>query len=320
MKYLISSLLFLITASAQAQSCNLSNVLNFSAYAINSMTISQSDFQGLTGAGNQITARNFRFGPMSGYECGLSVSVGNFFQGYSGTMDGNLEITNPGGSYSVGQMGYGNFSIPYVQASQFVNHSAVAAHLQDLSIFLNSLKSSSAKVTASGKKLSIVTGKDDVQVVHLTAGMLTTGRNIELIGTSNQTLVINIHGDNYLMSDLTLTVNGLFVRNIIWNFADATNLRIARIGGNNTTYSSNDSYDSSLGLQGFVIAPKATVAFSMTKITGSLLAQNIMGTVGPTGQINIAPVQGPTSPCLTINNPACQVKTPVKPVPEKPLE
>ncbi len=322
MKYIISSLLLLVTFSAHAQECNLSNVLNFSAYAIDSMTVSQSDFQGLSGAGNQIIARNFRFGPLKGSPCDLAVSVGNHFQGYSGRMDGILEITNMGGTYNIGQSGYGNFSVPYIQASQMVNHQVVGNHLKDLSSFLNSLQSSDAKVTSTGKKLSIVAGKNEIQVVHLTPGMLTTGRNIELQGNFNHTLVINVHGDNILMTDLTLTVNGLLIRNIIWNFVEAKNVRIARLGGTNTTLpeGSTDSHDTSLGLQGFVLAPNATVAFNMTKITGSLLAQNIVGTVGPTGQINVAPIQGPASPCLTINDSECQVKTPVKPGPEKPLE
>lgn len=321
MKYTISSLLVVLSFNiAKAETCNLSNALNFSAYAINSMKVAQSDFQGLSGAGNQIIARNFHFGPVSGNQCGLSVSVGNYFAGYSGQMDGNLEITNPGGSYQAGQGGYGDFSIPYVQASHIVNHSVVAKHLVDLSAFYNNLKASNTKVSLVGKKLKISLGKGDVQVVHLTPGMMTAGRDISIIGDKNQTLILNIHGTSVLMTDINLTVQGLFVRNLILNFPEANSIKISHIGGSNSTLpGGTDPYDASLGLQGFIIAPKARVLFNSVKITGSLLAYDIGSNVGPSGQINIAPLQGPTSPCLTVGHPACKATTPCAPH-EKPLE
>lgn len=319
----VSIVLGLCAGTAQAESCNLSNVLNFSAYAIDSMSVSQSDFEGLTGAGNAISARNFRFGPKTSAACGVGVSVGNLFSGSNGRIDGILEITNHQGQLEVGTTsGYANFSMVAAQYSNMVDHQVVSRHIRDLSRFYKSLEASDAQASVVNNTLRIKTGMGNVQVVHLKAGSISAQRNIELLGQNHQTLIINVPGKDISMVGLELRVSGLFVQNIIWNFYEASALRISRLGGLNDTYSYRrpDAYDDSLGLQGMVLAPQATTTFRATKITGQLLTKNITGSAGPTGQIDIARVQGPSSPCLKIGNPLCRAnKILVPPAPERPL-
>lgn len=323
MKKLTSTLFFsafLSTSLALASNCDLSNALNFSAYAIDSMTLGQSDFQGLTGAGNTISAKNFHFGPLMPFQCGLSVSVGNHFQAASGRSDGFIEVTNPGGTYDIAQGGYRNFDYPGIHGSQFVHHPTVARHIHDLSVFYKSLPNSGVGVQVVKNTLTLQLPSTPIQVVTLREGQINTSRNIEISGTSMQTLILNIPGKEVNLSGLMLKVNGLYIRNIIWNFYEATSLRISRLGGLNSTLPEGDEWDRTWGMQGFVIAPQATVTLSATKITGSLLAANIRMGVGPTGQINLPPAQGTPSPCLTIEHPECRVElrpvTPPTPAPK----
>ncbi len=318
-----SIVLSLFTGTAKAESCNLSNALNFSAYAIDSMSVTQSDFEGLTGAGNSISARNFRFGPKAFAVCDLGVSVGNAFNGSHGHIDGFLELTNHQGQLNVGSTGgYANFSMRAAQYSNMVDHQVVARHIRDLSNFYKNLESSDAQAEVVNNTLRIKTGLGDVQVVHLKAGSISAQRNIELSGRNHQTLIINVPGKDIFMVGLELRVSGLFVQNIIWNFYEVSTLRISSLGGFNDTYTFRrpDAYDNSLGLQGMVLAPQATTTFRATKITGQLLTKNITGGSGPTGQIDVIRSQGPSSPCLKIGNPLCRAnKILVPPAPERPL-
>lgn len=319
MKKTTKTLFFFTLLSANlalASNCNLSNALNFSAYAIDSMSLGQSDFQGLTGAGNEITAKNFHFGPIMPYQCGISVSVANHFSAASGRSDGIIEVTNAGGTYDIAQGGYRNFEYPGIQASEFVHHPTVANHIYELSAFYKSLPNSGVGVQVVKNTLSLQLPSAPIQVVTLRENQITASREIEIFGSTSQTLIINIPGKDVTMSRVMLKVNGLYIRNIIWNFFDATSLRISRLGGLNSTLPQGDEWDRTWGLQGIVIAPKATVVFSATKITGSLLAANIRTGAGPTGQINLPPVQGAPSPCLTMDHPECRVELrPVTPPP-----
>lgn len=319
----VSIVLGLCAGTAKAESCNLSNALNFSAYAIDSMSVTQSDFEGLTGAGNSISARHFRFGPKTSAVCGVGVSVGNSFSGSNGLINGILEITNPQGQLHIGATGgHANFSMSAAQYSNMVDHQVVARHIRDLSNFYKSLESSNAQAEVVNNTLRIKTGLGNVQVVHLKVGSISAQRNIELLGKNHQTLIINVPGKDISMVGLELRVSGLFLQNIIWNFYEASTLRISSLGGLNDTYSYRrpDAYDDSLGLQGMVLAPHATTTFRATKITGQLLTKNINGSVGPAGQIDLIRSQGPSSPCLKIGNPLCRAnKILVPPAPERPL-
>lgn len=323
-KFAMISLTFTTLATTAAMAapnlnCQINRFSQFTAYSNTNMILSRSDFQGLVGAGNSISASHFRFGPLSENNCKkIAVSVANSFRGSSGAMDGHLEITNPDGYADIAESrGYPTFSIPRVQNSQLVDHVEIQKQIKNHSRFLSQLPSSTdTQVFKKPTQLTINLGQSKIQVVHLDKSQVGTEKNIIINGKPYQTVVINISGQDISFNRFQLTINGVLVNNIFWNFHQAKNLIISTIGGTNTTYQAPfDGYDTSLGLQGYVLAPQANVTFRNTKITGSLFVNNLETGAGPTGQINTSP-KTPPSPCVVTHHPECQV-TPVKP--EQPL-
>ena len=287
----------------------LNNILNFSAYTIDSMDVAYSDFQGLSGAGNSIVAKNFYFGPLIKNHCGLSVSVKNSFAGAQGQMAGSLEVTNPRGKIRAYDVGGNAFLIPRRQYSKLINHDFITKQIYDFSDFFRNLKSSDARISDQKEGLVITLGAGSIQVVKLQADQIKPGRDLEIYGHTHQTLVLNIFGPDAEINHMLLRIHGLFIKNIIWNFTEAKKLVIANMGGMNDTFPQSDEagHDGSMGLQGLVLAPHALTYFNSTKITGNLLVANIALGNGPTGQIDPSPDQGPLSPCLVYGNPLCRV-------------
>lgn len=318
----IAALALGFSFAGQAQTCKINSPFSFSVYAKDTINVSNSDFQGLSGAGNQmIIEQNFFLGRG---DCGLSASVGNFFSGRKGHASGAIEITSPTGSYDFPyeKNGYPSFSAPGVYQSNSVNHASISNLVNEYSRFYAGLPSTGVKVSnlSTVSAISFQLGRNNVEVVTVNAAAVNS-KNIRIAGKPGQTLVLNILGSKVELLEMQMTVVGIYADHIFINMPEATEVVLANIGGSNTTIpngnpaGSGGSMELDLGLQGFIFAPNATVFTRSHKITGALFAKNVMGKINA-GQINRLPHQG-SSPCLELNSPACGGK--VTPPTERPL-
>jgi choice-of-anchor A domain-containing protein len=291
---------------------SITNWIYFNAYAISSMKVARSDFQGLTGAGQTIDATNFYFGPKTVSTCGITVAIGNNFHGKHGSIEGILDLSeSKKASYSTGKThGFSNFRIEKVKKTSIVDHDSISRNIHGASEFYRQLQPSpDTLITLTTFSMKIQLGKSNVQVVNLNSNNFRSLQKIFLEGSRTQTLIINVDGENIELNNFNLEITDLPIRNIIWNFYSAQSLSISNLGGTNTTYrpeTSINHYDFSLGLQGYVLAPQARVDFNTTKITGSLIAKSIFSSKDHTGQINIPPETETTSPCLNTNFLGCE--------------
>jgi choice-of-anchor A domain-containing protein len=105
-------------------------------------------------------------------------------------------------------------------------------------------------------------GDTGLHVFNVSAADLSSANSFNINGRSTATVIVNVMGDaaNFHNAGFTLG-GGITSSHILWNFLDATSLSI-----------------SSIGVDGTILAAKASVAFNNGQINGSLIAATLAGT------------------------------------------
>lgn len=105
-----------------------------------------------------------------------------------------------------------------------------------------------------------------LQVVDVDAKAL-GGKGLQVAGRAGSTVIVNVLGDAASFSNMQVQLaGGITASNILWNFVEATSLKL-----------------SSVGWLGTILAPRAAVTFDNGQLTGSLIAASLKGT----GTINV---------------------------------
>lgn len=317
----------LVAPSLYAQTaCKTPSLHDFTVYSVGNIDVQQSDYQGLTGAGGFVMARNFQFNTNPA-TC-LALTAGQDLGISSAAILGNTEAGGTAGINSTGARGdvtakgafinsssvRGNLittETPKVQSSGIgglrkklkslglrTDHAAISNELQ-----IESVKHS---YTASNNTATV---QDDALVFELKSGenrftllnpkALTEAKTIYILGDASSSAVINIPGDSIMLESQNIIIDrNIRPSNITWNFYQATYLHLSH------------THNAKLGMPGIVMAPKAVVEFNEALITGALYAGEIVTSLTPyttlnAGQVNVDPT-----------NPSTPVPPPPAPAPK----
>lgn len=265
--FLLSAVLFIVGMQASASLSH--EVLNFNAYAVNSISASHSDYPNVY-AGGGINLSNFTV------------------YGYAETA-GSYNHTLGGYVYQVqGRQVY--LESPYVSSNSAYNvdskwlhqrRSQFANEVQQISSQLSSLQVT-AKAQIVGSTLVIRALSGYVTVVNVTASDL--NRNISIEGDNNSLIVVKISGSTLNLVGRRTNLVGLNPNQVLFYSSSIISARLMDSGPSQTQALN--------GLMGSWILPNATVDFSRALIVGNLMAVAITTSVGHSGQINSGCFQG----------------------------
>lgn len=105
-----------------------------------------------------------------------------------------------------------------------------------------------------------------LQVVEVDAKAL-GGKGLQVAGQAGSTVIVNVLGDAASFSNMQVQLSGgIAASNVLWNFVDATTLKL-----------------SSVGWAGTILAPRALVTFDNGQLTGAMIAAGLKGT----GTVNV---------------------------------
>lgn len=316
-KISVALLGLLAAPSLYAQTaCKTPSLHDFTVYSIGNIDVQQSDYQGLTGAGGFVLARNFQFNTNPA-TC-LALTAGGDLGISSAAILGNTESGGTAGINSTGARG------DVTAKGAFINSSSVRGNLitnetpkiqysgigglrkklkslglrTDHSAIASELEIESAKHSYTSSNNSAKT-QGDVLVIELKAGenrftllnpqTLTEAKTIYILGDASATAVINIPGENIMLESQNVVLDGqIRPSNITWNFYQAKFLHLSH------------THNAKLGMPGIVMAPKAVVEFNEALITGALYAGDIVTSLVPysglnAGQVNVDPTN-PSTP------------------------
>lgn len=251
---------------------------NYSAFYFENVNAYWSDIEGRAAIGG-----NAKF---------ESYSVGTKMPNSNGTRDdlivgGNL-------NFSKGQVFYGNtvvggtastemFGSPYGTVKQGqgtpIDFTAAKTELTNLSQSWATLKTNG---TISSRYGNIqLTGTNPKQnVFNLRADQLWNAYEIKINAPAGSTVLVNVSGTNARMQFMGMQVNGTSREHVVFNFHQATNLKMQGIG-----------------FDGSILAPKANFDFSNGAVRGNVIAKSMHGY----GEIEL------TDPCIHIVVPCCGV-------------
>lgn len=305
----------LVAPSLYAQTtCKNPTLHDFTVYSIGNIDVQQSDYQGMTGAGGFILARNFQFNSNPA-NC-LAVAVGGDLGINSAAINGNTEAGGTAGINSTGARG------DVVATDAFINSSNVRGNVvtvkplrvqysgiggsrkrsarislrADHSQISNELRLESSYLKYQTPNNSIkIQGSDVVIALKPGANILTflrpadlnNAKRIFITGDASSTAVINIPGDQIILDGQDVILSSqVRVSNITWNFHETSFLQITH------------THNGKLGMPGIVMAPNALVVFNEALITGALYAGEIVTNMTDStlnaGQVNIEPNPAPT--------------------------
>lgn len=306
------------TSNALAQTkCNLHRLADYGLFTKTESSVQSSDVEGMTGTLEQLTAVNFAFGEKLSKSC-PSLVVNKSFYGSSGYAANFVAAPSKNISLQVTKNPYPNFSLGNLKVYPTLNLNFVADQMSDLSLQLAQLNTKSVNASLVNQNLQLIVGPN-LKVNTITLAQLNTleDGSISIYGNADQILVINFLSTNVSLQRLNIAVKGIKIKNIIWNFVNAAELRLANIGGSNSNYT--DTQDGSVGLQGYVLAPHAIVQAEEMKITGGLYVNTLAAlTHKATAQINLPPDQDYDNPCMEPGLPNCSINNPAPSPAPKP--
>lgn len=306
------------TSTALTQTkCNPNRLADYGLFTKAESSVQSSDVEGMTGSLEQLTAVHFAFGEKLSKAC-PSLVINKSFYGSSGYAANFVAAPTKNVSLQVSKNPYPNFSLGSLKVSSSLNLNAVSAQLNGLSLQLAQLNTKSVSASLTNQNLQLVV-EPSLKVNAITLSQLSTleDGSITIYGNSEQVLVINFLSANVSLRRLNIRVQGIKIKNIIWNFVNASELRLANIGGSNSNYA--DTQDGSVGLQGYILAPNALVQAEEMKITGGLYVNALEAlTHKATAQINLPPDQDYDNPCMVPGLPNCSVNNPAPAPTPKP--
>ena len=141
--------------------------------------------------------------------------------------------------------------------------SEVQSYLTDQSNYLASLAETGTTVFNYGLILTAADPHATFVTFHVTAEQMAAAKHYGLTINAPQgaTVVVNVSGTATSMESMGITLNGVDKQHVLYNFSEATSLTIA-----------------SIGIQGTILAPLATVQFNSGNIDGTLIVNNLSGT------------------------------------------
>jgi choice-of-anchor A domain-containing protein len=262
---------FLLGGSAFAGECRAIQPTDYLVFSAQDIQYSESDFQGLTGAGRDAVFANFLLTQSDPTLCDVLVAGRNVTFN-DGNIDGGGVAVGAGfdlehGTVS-GQVHYGSDR----EALQSLD--AAATFFREKSEELSGLKTNcKPQLTDAGMTLH---ASAPVTVFSLSADEFAQSGVVTVEGTSSSIVVVNLHGKQATVQGVDIELKGLRPEQVILNFPEALSLTITASGSQ------------ALGVP-TVLAPSADTTFYNDHITGGLYVGNLHGD----GQVNSAKTRWP---------------------------
>ncbi len=283
---------------------------DFNVYSLGNIEYFNSDFEGIAGAGGNITLDDFAIGwklPSSstysliaggdiqfshgsvfhgGIEAGGAVNLSNMyvqgsvdsgvsFSGMAGTIEGDVHAQGMTSLISV----YVDGAVNYADFSYAFDHSAIADQLIKTSNDYAAMTANRTLISQFDDDVLIFSGESGLNVFDVTAAELQADHGtIRFVGPADATFVLNISGRDLTIINKGFELDGVDKEKILFNAYEANSLEIRNIG-----------------IPGTVLAPHANTQFEMGRIDGSLFVGNLTGGVFddglpggiPGGQVNL---------------------------------
>ncbi|QJE98690.1 choice-of-anchor A family protein [Luteolibacter luteus] len=255
----------LVVLGSAAHGAVLSFASNYNIYVLGNMTQWNVDSEGRVAVAGDASLTNYGVG--SKFSSNPS-SAGDML-----VVGGNLSYN--GGEVHYGNLVYGgtlsgNFGIPHGTTTHgsAMDFATANNYLTSASSYWGGMASNGATTNQWGG-IQMVGTDPTLNIFTLSGAMLGSSWGVTIDAPAGSTVLVNVTGDSAAMQNMGLNFQdlnsdgtGTVVRNnVIYNFVDATSLTL-----------------NGVGVQGSILAPKATVNFNNGNIDGQLIAGTLIGT------------------------------------------
>lgn len=287
-KTLLTLTSVLFTLPAAAQTCRSPQLRDFAAYALETMDVKFSDYQGLAGAGQGIKAERFLF-EGNRANC-LAVATAGNFDLFSGSTllpveAGTAFLRNArvtGELVSLGKAEITSSTVAGIvrspvrprlsnsssqghraQAALRASHQLIAVQLFEASARMAALPASASVENAGGAL--VIQGAGATVVANLQAEAVGQIKRVVLRGGADQNFVLNLWGERAVLVGLQVILEGgVTPSRVSWNLPNVDFLFIS------------NTHDGVLGIPGAIYAPRATTEFYDGLLTGALYVRRIV--------------------------------------------
>ena len=224
----------------------------FNVFVLGNFNQTKSDIEGRVAVGGDLKATSFSVGDKTKGTDSPAVVVG-----------GNLDFSN---GEAKGAIVYGGTVINTPTANEKVttkgnpiDFAKETSYLTQQSLLLSKQKTTSEPILYYGS-ISL-TGEDKkLNVFTINGADLTAAHTFRISAPEGSTVIVNVSGDNIVMSNMGMFLDKVSKHNVIYNFYESKQLEIKQIG-----------------VQGSVLAPKSTVQFDNGNVEGTLIAGELNG-------------------------------------------
>jgi len=253
------------TAATACAPSPLGAATDFNVFVPGDLTQSGSDTGGRLAVGGRATLTNYSVGAMLPGGSGDALVVGGDLAFNGGSVNGNAlvggQISQTGVTFADGNAArYGTT----------LDFGATGASLANTAASYATLPAYGTTTFRYG--VLTLTGTDATRDVFTVSGDdLNTANSLHVRVPSGATVLVNVTGTTIRMANMGIDLGGSDRGHALYNFPDATSLTL-----------------SGIGVEGSILAPRASLSFPNGVITGTLV---VASSIGP-GQANSTPFTG----------------------------
>nr|WP_290227998.1 choice-of-anchor A family protein [Trichocoleus desertorum] len=252
---------FGFSTQVSAATVNLGPATGYNVFVLGDVDL-DSDTEGKMAIAGNATLRNYSVGLMD--KGGDALVVGGDLKFTNGTVYGNAVV---GGTPQLTSVG---FQGGVLKSGKPIDFAKAGQSLVNLSQSYLSGAASQADIKEGGITL---VGKGASNIFDLAGTDLAKASSLNFEGSGS--FIVNVSGEEVSFKNFGFFLNGIDKQNILFNFFEATNLTA-----------------SGLGIEGSILAPKASVVFNNGQMNGTLVAASVKGN-GQFNHVSRPPVEQP---------------------------
>ena len=252
------------STQASAAGLNLGVAQSYNVFVLGNADL-DSDTEGKMAIGGDATLRNYSVGLLN--QGGDALVVGDDLNFENGSVYGNAVVGGKANLKSV------NFSGGELKSGKPIDFAQAGQSLLNLS--QSYLSGSAINAEVSNSKAITFKGKGSANIFNLAGSDLANASSLTFEGSQDDTFVVNVSGSDISFKNFGFFLKGVNRSSILFNFADATKLTA-----------------SSLGIEGSILAPKASFEFNNGQMNGTLIAASVKGN-GQFNHVGRPPVEQP---------------------------
>jgi choice-of-anchor A domain-containing protein len=235
----------------------LGTAANFNVFVLGNINQPSSDTEGRMAAGGNVTLSAYSVG----YSLNRSTPLADAL-----VVGGNLSF-NGGRVYNGNAVYAGSASVSgsttvdgKLAKGSPVNFAAEASYLKSQSAAMAALPANGTAALQWGG-LTLTGSDSKLNIFAVQGSVIASINTLNIKAPAGSTVIVNIDGATTQMQNFGIFLTGVQRTNILYNFYQATSLKIQGIG-----------------VQGSILAPKAAINFSSGNIDGTLIGASLEGT------------------------------------------